>query len=159
MFCLITGPRWMESTHHKLKILKPWAKTNLSYFELLYLRYFAPVTNQDKTSDYKLCRLHLSFCEDLAFRKTYTYCPCIRPSPSVCGPVLIGHRSGNRYHVWLWMCKITASDSPWSHTGWSLCFGVGSIHNPWAGAWQSPSNRDRDLFPISEKMWISAVLK
>jgi hypothetical protein len=38
-FCLIIGPKAIEPDDHRLKPLKPWVKTNLSYLKVDFLSY------------------------------------------------------------------------------------------------------------------------
>jgi hypothetical protein len=44
IYCLATGPKAMGSINHRLKLLKPQAKTNLSSFQVYSLKYFVTVT-------------------------------------------------------------------------------------------------------------------
>jgi hypothetical protein len=40
MFCLATGPIVMRSSNYGLKPLKPWAKINISSFQVVFYQFF-----------------------------------------------------------------------------------------------------------------------
>jgi hypothetical protein len=69
MYCHATGPKAMEPTDHGLKPPNLWAKVNLSFFKVDYLRYFVTIAETDwhrnlcrhtqPTTDVSSCIFHL----------------------------------------------------------------------------------------------------